>query len=493
MTIEPGSGLPSTRIPDLVLLDAAELSWVLHRREASCVDVMRAYLDHIDRFNPAVNAIVSRADETKLLEEARQRDQELDRGEPAGWMHGFPVAIKDLSDADGFPTTMGSALFTEHTATSDELHVQRMREAGAIVIGKTNVPEFGLGSHTFNGVFGTTGNAYDPTRTAGGSSGGAGAALALRMLPIADGSDFMGSLRNPAAYGNIVSLRPSFGRVPTGGFLSEPAVVGPMGRTVRDVALLMSTMAGPHERAPLSIEQDPAVFTGDLRKSVDGIKIGWVGDFGGKMPTEPGVLDLCRSAFDAFTATGCSVEPVTELPDPAPAWDTFLLWRSWMVGSKYAGLHADPATRARIKPEAAYEVRRYQDLTAADIQRALEGRQQWYEQVCALLEDYDFLLAPSAQVFPFDAEQRWPGEIAGHEMDTYHRWMEIVAPWTLSGNPVANLPAGFTDSGLPMGVQLIGRNHGEWPLLQLAYAYELATDWTHRVLPPALRESGTAR
>ncbi|WP_228045898.1 amidase [Saccharopolyspora montiporae] len=493
MTIEPGAGLPSARVPDLVLLDAAELSWVLHRREASCVEVMRAYLEHIDRFNPAVNAIVSRADDAKLLDEARQRDQELDRGEPAGWMHGFPVAVKDLSNAGGFPTTMGSPVFAEHIAAADDLHVRRMREAGAIVLGKTNVPEFGLGSHTFNPVFGTTGNAYDPTRTAGGSSGGAGAALALRMLPVADGSDFMGSLRNPAAYGNIVSLRPGFGRVPAGGFLSEPAVVGPMGRTVRDIALLLSTMAGPHERAPLSIEQDPAVFTGDLQRSFDGTRIGWLGDFDGRIPTEPGVLDLCAGTFEAFTAAGCSVEPVSAPPDPAPAWETFLLWRSWMVGSAHAELHADPATRGQLKPEAVYEVQRYLEFGAADIHRALQGRQHWYEQVCDLLDRYDFLLAPSAQVFPFDAEQRWPGEIAGREMDTYHRWMEIVAPWTLAGNPVANLPAGFTEGGLPMGVQLIGRNHGEWPLLQLAHAYELATDWTHRVLPPALRESGAAR
>ncbi|WP_249124698.1 amidase family protein [Saccharopolyspora erythraea] len=195
MGIAPGAGLPSSRISDLVLLDAVELSWLLRRREVSCVEVMRTYLDHIDRFNPLVNAIVSRADDETLLEQAKQRDEELARGECKGWMHGFPIAVKDLADAEGFPTSKGSPILAGQTAADDEIAVRRMRDAGAIVIGKTNVPEFGLGSHTFNRVFGTTVNPFDPSRSAGGSSGGAAAALSLRMLPVADGSDFMGSLR----------------------------------------------------------------------------------------------------------------------------------------------------------------------------------------------------------------------------------------------------------------------------------------------------------
>ncbi|PKW15344.1 amidase [Saccharopolyspora spinosa] len=487
MTVAPGSGLPASQIPDLVLLDAVELSWLIRRREISCVEAMETYLGHIDRFNPAVNAIVSRADETELIDQARQRDKELDCGECAGWMHGFPIAVKDLSDAAGFPTTKGSPIFAENLATTDDLHVRRMRDAGAIVIGKTNVPEFGLGSHTFNPVFGTTLNAYDTTRSAGGSSGGAGAALALRMLPVADGSDFMGSLRNPAAWGNLVSLRPGFGRIPSEGFLSEPSVVGPMGRTVRDVAMLLSTMAGPDERAPLSIEQDPELFTGSLDRDFAGTRIGWVGDFDGYLATEPGLLDLCAEAFGAFAEIGCEVEPVSRPLPVEQAWETFLLWRSWMVGRNNIGLHADPVTRAMLKPEVVFEVEGYQQLTADDIARALTGRDEWYAAVSRLFDEYDFLLAPSAQVFPFDVDQRWPQEIAGRSMDTYHRWMETVAPWTLSGLPIANLPVGFNEAGLPMGVQLIGRNHAEWPLLQLANSYERATDWTHRVLPPLLR------
>ncbi|GAA0522334.1 amidase [Saccharopolyspora thermophila] len=487
MSVAPGSGLPASQIPDLVLLDAVELSWLIRRREVSCVEVLETYLAHIDRFNPAVNAIVSRADEAKLLDQARQRDHELDRGDHLGWMHGFPIAVKDLSDAGGFPTTKGSPILTEQIATADALHVRRMRDAGAIVIGKTNVPEFGLGSHTFNPVFGTTRNAYDTSRSAGGSSGGAGAALALRMLPVADGSDFMGSLRNPAAWGNLVSLRPSFGRIPDEGFLASLSVVGPMGRTVRDVAMLLSTMAGPDDRAPLSVEQDPELFTGRLERDFSGTRIGWLGDFDGYLATEPGVLELCAESFGAFAEIGCEVEPVTRPLPIERAWETFLLWRAWMVGREHADLHADPATRALLKPEVVFEIESYQRLTTDDISRALDGRAEWYAAVAELFGDYDFLLAPSAQVFPFDADQRWPRQIAGRAMDTYHRWMEVVAPWTLSGLPVVNLPVGFIDAGLPMGVQLIGRNHAEWPLLQLAHAYERATDWPHRVLPPLLR------
>lgn len=484
---DPGVGLPSAVIPDLVLLDAVELSWLIRRREVSCVEVMESYLAHIDRFNPFVNAIVSRPDDAVLLAQARERDRELDRGDYAGWMHGFPIAVKDLADAEGFVTTRGSPILAANVATSDELFVGRMRAAGAIVIGKTNVPEFGLGSHTFNPVFGTTGNPYAVERTAGGSSGGAAAALALRMLPVADGSDFMGSLRNPAAFCNVLGLRPSFGRVPVEGFVSRPSVSGPMARTVRDTAMLLSTMAGPHERAPLGIEQDPAGFTRTLERGFDGVRIGWLGDFDGYLATDPGVLDLCRSSLEVFDGLGCTVEPVGTVLPVEQAWETFLLWRHWMVGEQLHPWYADPHSRAALKPEAAFEVEGYLSLQVRDIARATEGRDEWYASVTRLFGSYDYLLAPSAQVFPFDAGTRWPSRVGGRTMDTYHRWMETVAPWTLSGHPVINLPVGFNEAGLPMGVQLIGRNHDEWSLLQLAHSYEQATDWVHRVLPPSLR------
>ena len=481
----PGAGLASPDISELVLLDAVELSWLIARREVSCVEVAEAFLDHIDRFNPRVNAIVSRAPREQVLDEARQRDRELDRGEHRGWMHGFPIAVKDLADAAGFPTTKGSPLLADQTASSDELFVRRMRESGAVVLGKTNVPEFGLGSHTFNDVFGTTTNPYDPSRSAGGSSGGAAAALALRMLPVSDGSDFMGSLRNPAAFCNVLGLRPTYGRVPSEGFLSEPAVNGPMGRTARDTAMLLSTMAGPHERCPLGVEQDPAVFAGSLERDLTGVRIGWVGDFDGYLPTEPGVLDLCASTFEVFEQLGCTVEPAGAQLPVERAWRTFLLWRHWMLSRSLGEL--GPEALDQIKPEAAFELDGARSLTAADVNAALDGREAWRAHVSELFETYDFLLAPTAQVFPFDAALRWPAEIDGRRMDTYHRWMEVVVPWTLSGHPVLNLPAGFGPGGLPTGVQLIGRGHDEFGLLQVAHGYEQASDWVHRVLAPCLR------
>ncbi|GAA2801304.1 amidase [Saccharopolyspora taberi] len=470
-----------------MLLDAVELSWLIRRREVSCVEVMRTYLEHIDRFNPLVDAIVSRADDEGLLDQAKQRDEALDRGEYAGWMHGFPIAVKDLTDAAGFPTTKGSPILAGQVAESDGLVVERMRSAGAIVIGKTNVPEFGLGSHTFNPVFGTTVNPFDPARGAGGSSGGAAAALSLRMLPVADGTDFMGSLRNPAAFCHVLGLRPSFGRIPEPGFVSNPSVPGPMARTVRDLAMLLSTMAGPDERAPLSAEQDPALFTGALEHHAGSPRIGWVGDFGGYLPTEPGVLDVCESSFAVFEEIGCVVEPVERELPVERAWQTFLLWRHWMLGESLTEHYRDPARRELLKPEARFEVEGYLRMGMSDVAAACEGRDSWHAQVAALFDDYDFLLAPSTQVFPFDAAKRWPDEVGGRAMDTYHRWMETTAPWTLSGHPVLNLPAGFNAAGLPTGVQLIGRNHAEWPLLRLACAYERASDWVHRIIPPPLR------
>lgn len=471
---------------DPVLLDATELSAAIRRREVSCVEVMSAYLSHIEKLNPQVNAIVSMQDGDRLLEEARYRDRQLAAGQYLGWMHGFPHAVKDLADVAGFPTTKGSPIFAGTIATTDSLFVRRIKAAGAIIVGKTNTPEFGLGSHTFNPVFGTTRNPYDLSRTAGGSSGGAAAALATRMVPVADGSDFGGSLRNPAAYNNVIGFRPAFGRVPEPGFVSHPSVAGPMGRTVSDVAMLLSVMAGPDRTAPLSIEEDPRRFTEDLLTEVSGTRIAWVGDYDGYLPTEPGVLELCRSSFAAFESIGCVVEEALPSMSPERVWETFVAWRHWLLLDSLGDYYANPATRAQLKPEAVYEVEGGLPMTALDVVAALRARNEWYVAVDALLERYDYILAPTAQVFPFDAELRWPTEIAGRTMDTYHRWMETVAAWTLAGLPVINLPVGFNAAGLPMGVQLIGRNHGERDLLGLAYAYEQATQWVKHSPPPLL-------
>jgi Asp-tRNA(Asn)/Glu-tRNA(Gln) amidotransferase A subunit family amidase len=470
---------------DLVLLDAVDLSQLIRRRTVSCVEVMGAYLDHIEEFNPRVNAIVALQPRAGLLAQASERDRQLRRGEYLGWMHGFPHAVKDLAAAAGLPHTSGSPIYKDRIATTDALFVKRIKDAGAIIIGKTNTPEFGLGSQTYNPVWGTTTTPYDTSRTAGGSSGGAASALALRMLPVADGSDYMGSLRNPAAFNNVLGFRPTWGRVPAPGFIAQLSVTGPMGRTVRDVAMLLSVMAGPDAGAALDIEENPEIFTQSLRRRFKGTRIAWVGDFNGYLATEPGVLDLCVRSFDAFESLGCRVDAAMPDFSMTELWQTFLTWRWWSNLGSY-DLYENPETRAQLKPELIWEIEHGIPLTALDISRANSARNSWYAAVVELFETYDFILAPSAQVFPFDADIHWPSSIDGRPMDTYHRWMETVAPWSLTDHPVMGMPVGFDRRGLPMGIQLVGRDNADLAVLQLAYAYEQATQWVGRVPPPML-------
>jgi amidase len=472
-------------LADLVMQDALSLSNLIKQRQVSCVEVMESYLDHIEKHNPSVNAIVALRERADLLAEATERDAQLGRGDYLGWMHGFPHAVKDLSPVDGLPYTSGSPLYADRIADSDALFVQRIKRAGAIVIGKTNTPEFGLGSQTYNPVYGATATPYDTARTAGGSSGGAASALAMRLVPVADGSDYMGSLRNPAAFCNVVGFRPSWGRVPSPGFVAQGGVSGPMGRKVADVAMLLSTMAGPDASAPLGIAEDPGIFEDSLRRDFRGTRIAYVGDWDGYLATEDGVLELCESSFGAFERLGCTVEPA--LPDFAPedVWQLFLTWRWWaQLGN--ADLYDDPEKRALMKPELIWEIENGLTLSARDVTDGLERRNAWYAAVVEMFERYDYILAPSAQVFPFDKTVHWLDAIGDRKMDTYHRWMETVAPWTMTGHPVAGVPVGFDARGLPMGIQLIGPDNGDRAVLELAYAYEQETLWVDEVLPPAL-------
>jgi len=454
---------------------------------------MIAYLDHIDAMNPVVNAIVSRRERAPLLDEAEIADRELGAGESRGWMHGFPQAFKDLSDAKGLPTVQGSPLFVGQIAAEDSLMTERMRAAGAIVIGKTNTPEFGLGSQSYNPVFGATRNAFDLTRTAGGSSGGAAVALAMRMLPVADGSDMMGSLRNPAAFNHVIGFRPSFGRVPdlaADPFGQQLATNGPMGRTVEDVARLLDTQSGFDSRVPLSLGEPLISDGGDLgtalERDVRGVKIGWMGDWQGRLAMESGVLALCEAALAPFGGLGCDVEEV-DLPfDSETLWESWTTLRHWAVAGNLGVHYANPDSRAQLKPEARWEVERGLQLSAQDIHRANVQRGDAYRAWNALFERFDYLVMPSAQLFPFDVETHWPREIAGQAMDTYHRWMEIVIPASMLGAPTISLPAGLNDAGLPMGFQLIGRPRNDWGVLQLARAFEKASG-DLAILPPSLR------
>jgi amidase len=474
---------------DITSLGALELSAAIHARQVSCVDVMQAYLARIERLNAGINALISLKAPETLLAEARQMDELAGRGQWLGWMHGMPQAIKDLAATRDIRTTYGSPLYRDFQPAEDSLIVERVRRAGAIVIGKTNTPEFGLGSQSYNPVHGVTRNPYDPSLCAGGSSGGAGAALAARLLPVADGSDMGGSLRNPAAYNNVFGMRPSAGRVPKypvpEAFIEQLGVEGPMGRSVPDLARLLSTQAGPDPRAPLSRSDDPSVFARPLDASMRGVRVGWLGDLGGHLPFEPGILDLCERGLKVLGDVGCEVEPTALGFAPERLWDMWLTLRSCVVAGGRWDDYVDPARRALMKPEAVWEVERGRGASALDVYRASKERTAWHRHLITLFQRFDILVLPTAQVFPFDAGVHWPATVGGRAMDTYHRWMEVVIGPTLAGAPAISVPVGFGAAGAPMGMQLIGAPGADLRVLQVAHAYDLATRWVER-RPPAL-------
>ncbi|CAG9175639.1 amidase [Cupriavidus pinatubonensis] len=493
-----GPGTAGGGTPDpIVLMPAWQLSREIRGGRLSCRQVMNAYLAHIDRVNPVTNAIVALRDRDALMQEAAAADEALAARKVAGWMHGMPQAPKDLALTRGIRTTFGSPIFKDNVPTSDAIIVERVRKSGAILLGKTNTPEFGLGSQTFNPVYGPTRNPYDSTRTAGGSSGGAAAALAMRLLPVADGSDFGGSLRNPAGFCNVYGFRPSVGRVPYGPtpevFIQQLGYEGPMGRTVADVALLLATQAGPDPRTPQALAPDPvlATLTPDnvmaaLSTDLKGKRVAWLGDWDGYLPMEDGIHQLCEQALQAFPAFGVAVEKIKPPFSPERLWKTWLVHRHFLVGNGMLPFYRDEAKRALLKPEAIWEIEGALKLSGADIYAASADRSAWYQAVEGVFAKFDYIAVPTAQVFPFDVRQPWPKEIAGRQMDTYHRWMEVVFPWTLSGCPAISVPVGFGKNGLPMGMQLIGRPRDDLSVLRLARAYEQERDWVGRHLPRAV-------
>jgi len=477
--------LAASELPaDITDLSAAQLSAAIREQQVSCVDVMRAYLERIHRYNPVYNAIVSMVDDDELLRQAELADQALGREEYWGWMHGMPHAVKDLANAKGLETSSGSPIFAGTIAEADDLHIARIRAQGAIFVGKTNTPEFGLGSQSYNPVHGTTRCAYDPALTAGGSSGGAACGMATHMLPTADGSDMMGSLRNPGAFNNVVGFRPSQGRVPSVPsvdlFYHQLSTEGPMGRNVEDTIRLLQTMAGYDSRAPLSLRDAIPTFDHFRKADLTGYRIGWMGDYEGYLATEPGVIELCEAALLSLTPHGVIVEEIQPRYDMARLWQTWLTFRHWALSTAKTELYDDPDRRKLLKPEVVWEIEGGIGMSAEQVNEAAIARGDWYRALHTLFERYDILALPTAQVFPFDANVHWPPSINGRKMDTYHRWMEVVIGGTLSGLPVVNLPAGFDGRGRPMGMQFIGRMGQDKEVLEFAMAYEAVTDYLDR-------------
>jgi len=456
---------------------ATDLAAAIRRREVACVEVMEAFLARIEAVNPVLNAIVT-LDADLALRGAAAADRALaGAGEP-GPLHGLPIAIKDLEDTAGMRTTYGSPIHRDHVPTQDTLLVARLRQAGAIVIGKTNTPEFGAGSQTFNAVFGATRNPYDPARTPGGSSGGAAAAVASGMLPLADGSDYGASIRNPASFCNLVGLRPSPGRVPA---VPAPDAWNPVGvkgglaRTVEDVALLLRAVAGPDPRAPLSLDDPPETFV--LGADVDprGARIAWSRNLG-DLPVEPEVTAVLEKARAALEGMGCTVEDVE--PDLTAADEAFEVLRAVGFAQAFGPLLETHGND--LKDTVVWNTRLGLELTAERIGRAQALQTETFHRMRGLLADHDALALPVSQVAPFAVETEWVTEIAGTPMGSYLEWMRSCSRISVTAHPALSLPAGFTQGGLPIGLQLVGRHRGDLALLRLAAAIEGANGFGRR-------------
>jgi amidase len=438
---------------------------------------MEAHLAQIERVNPKVNAIVTLLPE-RALEHARRADESLARGDEIGPLHGLPIAHKDLVWTKGIRTTFGSPIFADFVPDQDEIIVERLRSAGAITIGKTNTPEFGAGSQTFNAVFGETLNPYDLTKTCGGSSGGAAVALACGMQPLADGSDLGGSLRNPASFCNVVGFRPSPGRVPV-----WPArvawcplpVEGPMARTVQDVALMLSVIAGPDPRAPISISEPGQLFRRSLERNFAGVRIAWSRDLGG-LPVDPRVTAVIEKQRGVFSSLGCNIEEAT--PDLRDADEAFRVWRAWLFELGFGEMLR--THRAQMKDTVVWNIEEGVKLTGPQIGQAERKRTELYQRMRQFMEQYEFLVLPVSQVPPFDVKQRYVTEINGIKLDTYLDWMRSCYYITVTGLPAISVPCGFTPEGLPVGVQIVGRYHDDFGVLQLAHTFEQATGFGRR-------------
>jgi amidase len=458
-------------ISDICTLSAVEMARLIRAKELSARDVVAAHLDRIALVNPAVNAIVTLVAE-QALARALVADEALARGRVTGPLHGLPIAHKDLQITRGIRTTFGSPIFKDFVPSDDSLLVERVRNAGAITIGKTNTPEFGAGSQTFNPVFGATLNPYDRTKTCGGSSGGAAVALACGMLPLADGSDMGGSLRNPASFCNVVGLRPSPGRVPTWPAAmgwSTLSVDGPMARSVADAALLLSAIAGPDPRSPIALADDGRVFAAPLDRDVKGVRIAWWNDLGG-VPVDRRVKHAVNAQRRVFESLGCVVEDAE--PDFTDFDAVFKTVRGVAFLTGVAGRVAHH--HHLVKDTILWEIEQAERLTVGEIAQTELKRTELYHRMRRFMERYDFFVLPATQVPPFDVDRPYVTEIEGVPMDTYIDWMKSCYYISVVGNPAISVPCGFTPEGLPIGLQIVARHRDDWGLLQMAHAFELA-------------------
>jgi amidase len=463
---------------DLCLRPATELAAMLRAREISARELLDAHLDRIKRLNPAVNAVVT-LDAEGARAAADAADAALTAGADVGPLHGLPVAHKDTHATGGMRTTWGSPLHPETVPLRDELVVARLGAAGAIRVGKTNVPEFAAGSHTFNPLFGATHNPYRHGLSAGGSSGGAAAALAAGFVPLAEGSDMGGSLRNPAAFCNVVGLRPTPGRVPTWPATmgwSQLSVQGPMGRTVADVALQLSVLAGPDPRVPISLSDDPAGFAAPLPERLDGLRVAWTPDLGGRVTVDPAITAVLAPSVGVLESLGASVEE--DCPDLSGADEVFGTLRAWLFEASFGEISR--RSPEKVKESIRWNAEMGAKLAGPDLACAEQLHTTLYERMVAFFERYDVLLTPTTQVLPFPVEMEYPTEIAGVHQDNYLEWMRSCTMISATGCPALSVPGGFTDDGLPVGLQIIGAPRADRRVLEVGHAFERATHFCER-------------
>jgi amidase len=464
---------PPDSSSEICFMRAVDILELFRKEKLSAREVMQAHLKQTNRVNPKVNAMVTLVPEDQLMEQATAADEALAKGNWLGPLHGLPVGVKDLHETKGVRTTFGSPLHKDYVPESDCLLVQREKNAGGIVVGKTNVPEFGLGSQTFNPVFGPTHNPYDVTKTCGGSTGGGAVALACGMVPLADGSDFGGSLRNPPNFCNVVGLRPSPGRVPNtpnhlGWF--PISVFGPVARNVTDCAFFLSVLAGFDSHSPISIDQAGTPFAQPLARSFKGVRVAMFKDMG--LPWETEVKSAVRAQGKVFESLGCIVEE--DEPDFRDANECFLAWRHWSIELAFGDLLATHGDQ--LNEYIHWHVEEGRKLKGPYLSRMEAKRTALYQRVRQFLEKYEYFVLPVNQVLPFDVKTHYPTEIAGVKMETYIDWMRSAYYISTVGNPAIAVPCAFSASGLPIGLQIVGRHHDDWGVLQMGYAFEQATN-----------------
>jgi amidase len=467
------SSTPAETQSDVCFLRAVDIADMIRRKQLSAREVMEAHLKQIQRVNPKVNAMVTMVPEDQLMAQARAADEALSHGNWVGPLHGLPVGVKDLHETNGIRTTYGSPLFRNNVPDFDCLLVQREKNAGAIVIGKTNVPEFGLGSQTFNPVFGPSHNPYDITKTCGGSTGGGSVAAACGMVPLADGSDMGGSLRNPPNFCNIVGIRTSPGRVPI-----SPAhlgwqtlsVAGPVARNVTDCAFFLSVLAGFDRKSPIALDAPGSAFAQPLGRDFKGVRVAVFRDMG--LPWDPQVKATVQAQGKVFESLGCVVEDAE--PDFRDANECFLAWRHWSVEQAFGDTLTTKGDQ--LNDYVHWHVEEGRKLTGPYLSRIESKRTALYHRVREFMEKYEFFILPVNQVLPFDVNQHYPTEIAGVKMENYIAWMKSAFYISTVGIPAISVPCGFSAEGLPIGIQIVGRQHDDWGILQLGCAFEQATN-----------------